>query len=127
MSGDDGRNDRVSEGDRRVATRHITVKFVWYKVLPLKPDGEDFPNEGISKTCDISETGMGLHVPRGLPIGRQIFIEINTKEFNLSAVGTIIYSRATMEGYHRVGVHFIVIPPNDRLLLSKHLSRDEKR
>jgi hypothetical protein len=125
MTGDDGKKDSVSEGDRRVAIRHITVKFVWYKVLPQESDGEDFPNEGISKTCDISETGIGLHVPRGLPLGRQIFIEINTKEFNLSAVGKIIYSKATMEGYHRVGVHFVVIPPNDLLLLKKHFKRDE--
>lgn len=127
MSGDDSKKDSVLEGDRRVASRHTTVKFVWYKVLPLESNGEDFPNEGISKTCDISETGIGLHVPRGLPNGRQIFIEINTKEFNLSAVGKIIYSRATMEGYHRVGVHFLVVPPSDRLLLAKHFGKNEKR
>jgi hypothetical protein len=30
-----------------------------------------------------------------------------------------------MEGYHRVGVHFVVIPPNDLLLLKKHFKRDE--
>lgn len=125
MTGDDGKKDSVSKGDRRVAARHITVKFVWYKVLPSELNGEDFPNEGISKTCDISETGIGLHVPRGLPVGSHIFIEINTRNFNLSAVGKIVYSKATMEGYHRVGAHFLVIPPNDLLLLKKYFRRDE--
>jgi hypothetical protein len=126
MTSDDGKKESVSAADRRVASRHSTVKFVWYRVLSLESDGEDFPSEGISKTCDISETGIGLHAPRALPVGRIIFLEIATTEFNLSAIGKIIYSRPTTEGYHRVGVHLTIIPPNDRLLLMRHFkSHDE--
>ena len=126
MTSDDGKKESVSAADRRVASRHSTVKFVWYRVLSLESDGEDFPSEGISKTCDISETGIGLHAPRALPVGRIIFLEIATTEFNLSAIGKIIYSRPTTEGYHRVGVHLTIVPPNDRLLLMRHFrSHDE--
>jgi len=126
MSSDEGKKESVSAADRRVASRHTTVNFVWYKVLRLESDGEKFPNEGISKTCDISETGIGLHVPRALPIGRVIFVEIATKEFNLSVIGKIVYSKPTIEGYHRVGVHFTIVPPNDRLLLMRHFGSHEE-
>ncbi len=120
MSSDEGKKASVSGADRRIASRYSTVKFVWYRILRLESDGENFPSEGISKTCDISETGIGLHAPRALPVGRMIFVEIATTEFNLSAIGQIVYSKPTAEGYHRIGVHFTIVPPNDRLLLMRH-------
>ena len=126
MTKDEGKKESVSAADRRVASRYSTVKFVWYQVLKMESDGEDFPSEGISKTCDISETGIGLHAPRALPVGRIIFLEIATTEFNLSAIGKIIYSRPTTEGYHRVGVHFTIVPPNDRLLLMRYFGNHEE-
>jgi hypothetical protein len=125
MSSDEGKNESVSAADRRIASRYSTVKFVWYRILKLESNGENFPNEGISKTCDISETGIGLHAPRALPVGRMVFVEIATTEFNLSAIGKIIYSKPTTEGYHRIGVHFTIVPPNDRLLLMRHFGSHE--
>jgi hypothetical protein len=125
MSSDEGKKESVSATDRRIASRYSTVKFVWYRILRLESDGEKLPSEGISKTCDISETGIGLHAPRALPVGRMIFVEIATTEFNLSAIGHIVYSKPTAEGYHRIGVHFTIIPPNDRLLLMKHFGSHE--
>jgi hypothetical protein len=87
---------------------------------------EKLPNEGISKTCDLSEIGIGLHTPQALPIGRMIFVEIAMQEFNLSAIGKILYSKPTTEGYHRVGVRFTIVPPNDRMLLMRHFGSHEE-
>ncbi|MBN2496115.1 MAG: PilZ domain-containing protein [Deltaproteobacteria bacterium] len=120
MSQDD--DTRAYGSGRRpgVATRYPTVNFVWYSILDDESDGEELPSEGISKTCDISASGVGILVPRPLPVGKRIFLEVATKEFNLSAVGRVVYSKASMEGYYRVGVQFMVIPPNDRLRLARH-------
>ena len=126
MTSDEGKKESVSTADRRVASRYSTVRFVWYQILKMDSDGENFPSEGISKTCDISETGIGLHAPRALPVGRIVFVEIATTEFNLSAIGKIVYSRPTPEGYHRIGVNFTIVPPNDRLLLMRYFGSHEK-
>jgi hypothetical protein len=112
------------EGDRipdaRAAVRHPTINFVWYQLIAGQADEVQKPVEGIAKSSNISTTGIGLLVTFSLPPDGIIFVEIATKEFNLSAVGRIIYSKPTEGSYHQVGIQFLAVPPNDRLLLLKH-------
>jgi len=107
--------------ENRAATRHITVNFIWYKII----DGEEKESiEGISKSNDISETGVGMLVTRLIPNGKRVFIEIATQKFNISAVGKIVYSKYEGEGFYRAGVQFLALPPNDLLLLKKHFGKN---
>lgn len=115
VTGDSGIDDRV-------ATRHLTINFVWYKIIEDEEDSER-QDEGISKSSDLSETGVGILMTRLIPKGKKVFIEIATKNFNISAVGKIVYTKYEEEGFYRVGIQFIVIPPNDLLLLKKHFGR----
>ena len=105
---------------RKIATRYTTVNFVWYQVLGDLDAVQEDVVEGIAKSSDISTSGVGLLVPTGLPVGRLVFLEIATKTFNLSAVGKVVYSNLLEGGTQRAGIQFLVIPPNDRLLLLKH-------
>ncbi len=109
--------------DRREATRHILVNLMWYKILDDE-SGETGPSgEGISKSRDISETGVGIYVTRPMPVGKNIFIELAVKDFSLSALGKIVYSTPTSDGYHRVGIKFVVVPPKEHLLLIKRFGK----
>ncbi len=123
-----GRNDEADKSieDERTAPRKDLVQLVWYKVLDVDPEGMDPAPEGISKMCDISATGIGLQVTHPLPIGNFIFTEISTRSFTLSAVGRIVYSRLEEGGLFRIGIHFLVIPPNDRWYLFKFFKGDGK-
>jgi len=117
--------ERADEDRRQAAVRYTTVNFVWYQVLSDEIGKEQSKFEGIAKSCDISVSGVGLLVPNGLPVGRMVFIEIATKTFNMSAVGKIVYSNPTEGATQRVGIQFLVVPPNDRLLLVKHFGSHE--
>ena len=112
--------------DQRQSRRLQSVSFIWYKILRDEAEQEDPADEGISKMCDISKSGVGLYVMRPMPVDKTVFIEITTKSFNFSAVGRIRYSRASDRGYFRIGIRFIAIPPNDRLLLSELIGGDEE-
>jgi len=114
----------ASPVDRRRAVRHPTVLFVWYKILVEDPDPpEHF--EGVSKTCDISSSGVGVFTAWLLPVGKKVFLEIVTKEFNLSAIGRVVYARKIKDGYFRVGIEFEVMPPNDRTLFDNYYKENE--
>ncbi len=112
----------ASDMERRVATRHPLVHFVWFKLIEDDQAKTQDSPEGIAKLADISETGVGLHVTTPIPVGKTAFIEIVTKKFSLSCIGQIVYARKANEKYHRIGIHFTIVPPNDRLLLSRFLA-----
>jgi hypothetical protein len=109
--------DRKS--DNRKAERHPTINFVWYRVIGIRADEDQNPVEGLAKSCNISETGLGLLVPIPLPVDEKIFVEIAIKNFNLSAVGRIVFSIPIEGNYQQVGIQFLAVPPNDRMLLIK--------
>ena len=76
--------------------------------------------------CDLSETGIGLHLTQPLSVGELIFIEIASGKLNLSAVGRVIHQKATANGRYRIGVRFEVVPPNDRMALAKYFAKRDK-
>ncbi len=105
--------------ESRRAHRSKIVKFIWYKILEELPDSTG--DEGIAYSCDLSRTGVGIYISRSLPINKKIFLEISLGDQTLSGVGLIAYSKMGAEGKYRIGVRFLVLPPNDRILLKKVL------
>jgi hypothetical protein len=122
MSPGDDKAAGASGIENRLAARHTTVNFIWYKIIEDSDDSKQ-SDEGISKSSDISETGVGMLVTRLIPKGKKVFVEIATKDFNISAVGQIVYTKYEGEGFYRVGIQFLAVPPNDLLLLKKHFGK----
>ena len=99
----------------RETHRQQVVRFVWYRLL----EAEGIEAEGVGRSCDISVGGLGMYTSRPLPQDALVFLEIATRDFNLSAVGRVRHSSPAEGDTHRVGVSFIVVPPNDRVLLKR--------
>lgn len=110
----------ASAGEQRQAPRHRTVKFAWYKALD-----EGVEIEGVAHSCDLSRGGIGLYVSHELPSNAKVFVEVSTGEFSLSAVGKVAHVRKAKEGYFRIGISFVVVPPNDRILLDRLFRTEE--
>jgi hypothetical protein len=109
--------------ERRAADRHPVVALVWYCLLG--PDsGQSGPYlDGLAKSTDVSVTGIGFYSTTPLPEGERIFIEITIRRVSISCVGRIVHCRESQGGRYRIGIHFLVIPPNDRFLLRAHFGR----
>ena len=119
-------NDEPSGTERRSSPRLVLVRFIWYKVIQEEWPSDQEPQEGISKMCDISRTGVAVQVTKPIGAGKRVFLEISTTKDNLSAVGQVTHSRPTGDGLYRVGIHFLAIPPNDRLALNNLIGADEE-
>ena len=124
MSHNENNHNEPSGSERRSSERISLVRFIWYKVIDEERQAGDESQEGISRMCDISTTGVGIYVAQPIAAGKRVFLEVSTTGENLSAVGQVANSRPTAEGLYRVGIHFIVIPPNDRFALDNLLGRD---
>lgn len=105
--------------ERRGSRRQPLVRFVWYRVIEEWVDEEQHL-EGIARSCDLSLTGAGLFLSRPLPREALVFLEITLARGVLSAVGRVVQATERGETW-RVGVRFLVVPPNDRLLLRRML------
>ena len=116
----DGPKPRTPGRDKRTSVRYHIVDLTWYKTLDVHSETD---SEGISKMCDLSETGIGLHLTQPLAIGELIFIEVASGKLNLSAVGRIIHQQGAEKGRYRIGVRFEVVPPNDRMALAKYFAK----
>lgn len=124
MSHDENNQNEPSGPERRSSERISLVRFIWYKVIDEEHRADEKPREGISRMCDISKTGVGIYVTQPIAAGTRVFLEVSTTGENLSAVGQVANTRPTPQGLYRVGIHFIAIPPNDRLALDNLLGRD---
>jgi len=113
--------EKPKSTNARTAPRYQAVKFIWYKVVEDDIDNISETSAGISRTCDISASGVGLYTTELLPVGKLIFIELVTGDFNLSAIGKIVHVKPSKNDLYRAGVLFLVIPPNDRYLFGKLL------
>lgn len=120
MTAHKDREASIKSEERRITKRHSLVRFVWYKVIDKEFNQLESSLEGISKSCDISETGVGLYTTSHIPVNTPVFLEIATLKFNISCIGKIAYSRPSENNYFRVGVRFVLLPPNDRILLIEH-------
>lgn len=120
MSHDNDDRDSGFGRERRKLMRHPMVSLVWYRIVEDVDILETKELEGISKMCDISQSGLGLYTPREIQKDKLVFLEVNTKtDGNFSAVGRVVNVSKVDETYYRIGVRFIVVPPNDHLLLRK--------
>jgi hypothetical protein len=128
--------ERAGEAaNQRREERHPLVRFIWYKLIDdldrrELPSAEEADwarekNEGIAHSCDISMGGVGLTIAYPYPVGARVFIEIAAGSFNISAVGMVVYIRPKGEKQYRVGIQFLVVPPNDRVLLRKICDRGQ--
>ena len=110
-----------TKGDKREDVRHPVINFVWYKLLEGTKQGIIESPEGVSQMCDISPAGIGLYVAQDIPIGSLMFLEVILNKMHIGIIGEVAHSRNEKEGYYRVGINFLVIPPNNRLRLHKYL------
>ena len=107
--------------DQRRSSRRPLVRFVWFRLIEdslevgLDPD---VPVEGIAHSCDISVGGVGITISHCYPVAAKLFIEIATGSFNISAVGRVAHIKPVGNQFF-LGIEFVVMPPNDRLLLNK--------
>jgi len=106
---------------QRTAQRKPIVAFVWYRVVDDNADGDADVSEGIARSCDVSQGGVGIFTSRPLPTKARVFLEIATAVGNISAVGTITHCSQADDDYHRSGIHIEIVPPNDRALLARLL------
>jgi len=111
-----------ADAERRRAKRLTLNEFIWYHVVD--EDGGAASANGVCILVDISETGIGFCTAEPLPIGATVFVEINTKEIEVSAVGRVVHTTFIATRHYRSGLRFESIPPNDRLMLGKALNRD---
>lgn len=110
----------VSTNQRRSHRRPL-VRFIWFMLIEDALDIEldpSTPIEGIAHSCDISAGGVGITIPHRYPIAAKLFVEIAAGSFNISAVGRVAHVMPVGEHF-RLGIEFVVMPPNDRLLLKK--------
>ena len=119
MSRDDAKTEAPSR-EQRMAVRYKTVDLTWFKTLRVQPEKSV---EGVSKMCDLSETGIGLFLTQPLTVGELVFIEIASGKLRMSAVGRVVHQRETSPRRYRVGVNFEVVPPNDRMALASFFQR----
>lgn len=112
MSDQPGKLDPTAD-ERRRASRAVLVTFAWYQII--REAGTDQPGEsGISQSCDVSESGVGLLTARPLEPGARVFLELSTSVGSLSAVAEVANCNGTSDGRYRVGLRLLVIPPSDR-------------
>lgn len=117
-----GNEEKTESGnavDRRRARRYAYRQLVWFKILEETADRTGDSVEGVSRSCDISTSGLGLISSVPMPVGKNAFLEIPAKGFKFSAMGTIVYSHRTEDDLHHVGIRFSVIPPNNRIDLDR--------
>ncbi len=112
------KSDSAVRIERRRYRRHSAVDFVWYKVVPETGGELADSAEGLSNMCDISKTGIGLYVTQSFALGTMVFLELSGKKLSLSAVGEVVSEIRIRENYYRTGIHFKIMPPNDRMTLN---------
>lgn len=103
--------------------RKPVVAFVWYKVISGIAGAEPANFSGLARSSDLSDGGIGIVTPEHLPLGVRIFLEIATAVGNVSAVGAVMHCSEEEQGYFRSGIQIEIVPPNDRILLTRLLEK----
>jgi hypothetical protein len=113
------RVESVAGVDRRSTRRHAYRQLVWFKIMGEAADLAGDCLEGVSRSSDISTSGLGLVSSVPMPVGKSVFVEIPGRGFKFSAMGRVVYSCPLDGKFHRVGIRFSVIPPNSRVDLDR--------
>ena len=113
-----------SQHESRRARRQSFITFVWYKCVGADGQHDAEGEEGLARSCDISEGGLGLVTSRPLPTGARLFVEITSRLGSLSLVARVTYCRpGSSAGTHHVGLDVEIVPPNDRKTLEQLLHK----
>ena len=102
---------QLSVDERRVAARYEFAAFAWYKRID---DAAEASEEGVARSCDISETGVGIVTARALPVGAKVFLKIIAAGASVSAIARVMHCRALENGNFRLGLEVFCVPPTDR-------------
>ena len=98
--------------NKRAAPRHEYINFAWYKRVD---DGANELDEGVARSCDVSDAGVGMVVTRPMPGAAKVFLELIGRAGSISAVGTVMHCSDLGNGCFRVGIRIDSIPPTDEL------------
>jgi hypothetical protein len=100
----------------RASERLSFITFAWYRRVD---DEAQVSEQGVARSCDISDTGAGLVTSRELPAGSRIFLEVTSRVGNLSAIAVVAHCAPTHDGCFRVGLRIEFVPPTDQMTLQR--------
>lgn len=98
----------------RAAERLSFITFAWYRRID---DAAVASEQGVARSCDVSDTGAGLVTSRALPPGARLFLEVTSRVGNLSAIAVVAHCAPTQDGCFRVGLRIEFVPPTDQMTL----------
>ena len=84
-------------------------------------DGE-LAESRIGRTLNVSEGGILLEVDHPLPFLSKVSLNIAIKEDIIKADGEVVHLRRTKDGKIEMGIKFLDIPADDRMILENHLT-----
>jgi hypothetical protein len=102
--------------NHRASERLTFITFTWYKRVD---DAAQPSEEGVARSCDISNTGAGMVTSRALPAGARVFVEVVSRVGNLSALCRVMHCAPTHDGCFRVGLRIEFVPPTDQMTLQR--------
>jgi hypothetical protein len=101
------------QDEHRAEPRHGYVHFAWYKRIDSsEKDGE----EGVARSCDVSEGGVGMITSRPLPAGARLFIELICRDGRVAAIGTVAHADEAGNGCYRIGIRMEIFSPSAQLV-----------
>ncbi len=101
------------ELNNRRAPRRSFVHFAWFQRID---SSEAEPAQGVVRSCDVAEKGVGFLATQPLPRGARLFLVLVSPMGRVSAVGTVAHCRLAETGYHRIGVAIDIVPPTDQAI-----------
>ncbi|MFC1609928.1 PilZ domain-containing protein [Myxococcota bacterium] len=106
---------------RRKHARKNLTRFVWYQTIEAVGDG---PIEGLSYSVDASRGGLGLVVSDPIPVDSLVMVMMvfHSNQYNLAAVCRVAFAREQADGTHRLGLEYVVLPPDARQFLADNFA-----
>jgi hypothetical protein len=98
--------------EQRRAARHSLVSFAWYKRID---EGADDDEEGVARSCDVSEGGVGIVTVRAFPTNARVLLELIARGSRITALGRVMHSAALPNGNFRIGIRIENVPPTCNL------------
>jgi hypothetical protein len=98
--------------EKRISQRFLFVSFAWFKRID---DAATQGEEGVARSCDISQTGTGMVTNRPLPVGSRVFLKLVSPLGNVSVLGKVMHCRGVENGCFRVGILIECVPPTDQV------------
>ena len=95
----------------RSAPRFDFITLAWFKRVDAEASESE---EGIARSCDISEAGVGAILTRRLPVGALVLLQLVTRDTKVCAVATVVHCAQLDDGRFRVGLQVGCVPPADR-------------